>query len=197
VRKRAVTAAAATVAVVTVLSTSPVGDAADDVVRVALFAKNAGKVNGIKASRTPTPGRLVPLGKSGRFPGSVVPPGPRGPAGATGPHGPPGPAGPPGARGEKGEPATRLFAVVAADAALIAERGVASVARVSAGSYVVTFREPVASCAYLATVAVAEASGATGQIGVGHGATETSVRVETETSSGSNADKGFHLAVFC
>jgi Collagen triple helix repeat (20 copies) len=206
-RKRvSVLLAASAVIIVAALGASPVGEAAADVVRVALFAKNAGKVNGIKASRTPTAGRLFPLGEGGRFPASVVPPGPRGPEGPPGPTGPQGPAGPagpvgpagpPGEKGDPGEPATTLFAVVAADATLVRGSRVASVVRLAPGSYEVTFAHGVAQCAHVATLALAETAGATGQIGVASGTTEAAVRIETETSSGSNADKAFNLAVLC
>jgi hypothetical protein len=64
-------------------------------VRRAVFAKNAAAVNGIKASRSPRPGSLVPLGSDGRFPQAVLPPG----FGARGPRGPEGPAGAAGERG--------------------------------------------------------------------------------------------------
>jgi hypothetical protein len=67
----------------------------------------------------------------------------------------------------------------------------------SPGSYEVTFAHGVAQCAHVATLALADATGATGQIGVAPGTSESAVRVETETSSGSNADKAFHLAVLC
>jgi hypothetical protein len=56
----------------------------------AAFAKNAGAVNGIKASRTPMPGKLVPLGQDGKFPASVGLAGPQGPKGDTGAQGPAG-----------------------------------------------------------------------------------------------------------
>jgi hypothetical protein len=206
VRKRVSVVLGMSAVIVAVLGASPVGEAAGEAVRVALFAKNAGKVNGIKAARTPKAGRLLPLGADGKFPASVVPPGPpglRGPAGPIGPQGPvgpTGPAGPAGPRGEKddpGEPATTLFAVVAADAALVRGTGVATVARLAPGSYEVTFARGIADCAHVATLAVAEAAGATGQIGVAPGATGSAVRVETETSAGSNADRAFHLAVLC
>src|SRR3954465_12992427 len=39
----------------------------------AVFAKNAGKVNGIRASKTPKPKQLVPLDSKGKFPKSVIP----------------------------------------------------------------------------------------------------------------------------
>jgi hypothetical protein len=205
-RKRASVALAATAVIVATLGAIPVGEAAGDVVRVALFAKNAGKVNGIKAARTPRAGRLLPLAADGRFPVSVVPPGPRGPEGRVGPTGPQGPAGavgpagPPGPQGEKGEPgepATTLFAAVAADATLVQGSRVETVVRLAPGSYEVTFTQGVAQCAHVATLGGAETAGATGQIGAAPGTSESAVRVETETSSGSNADKAFQLAVLC
>ena len=82
------------------LAASPAGGAARR--SIAAFAHNAGAVNGIKASRTPKPGRLVPLGRNSKLPSSVVPtargarglPGPQGPAGPQGSQGATGPAGP-------------------------------------------------------------------------------------------------------
>jgi hypothetical protein len=71
---------------------------------VVAFAANAAAVNGIKASRTPKPGRLVPLGRNAKLPASVVPT-KRGARGLTGPHGPAGqqgPAGPQGVAGPQG-----------------------------------------------------------------------------------------------
>jgi hypothetical protein len=93
------------VLVLAVLSLSPAGQAARRAVTA--FAQNAGAVNGIKASRTPRPGRLVPLGRNAKLPVSVLPlrrgergaPGRPGPAGPAGPPGPAGPQGPPGASG--------------------------------------------------------------------------------------------------
>ena len=82
-----------------VLTASPAGGAARR--SIAAFARNAGAVNGIKASRTPKPGRLVPLGKNAKLPGSVVPT-TRGARGLQGPAGPPGPAGPQGPQGAAG-----------------------------------------------------------------------------------------------
>ncbi|MFL5930895.1 MAG: hypothetical protein ACJ75P_06540 [Gaiellaceae bacterium] len=89
------------------LAWSPLGEAAGR--SVATFARNAGAVNGIKASRKPVPGRLLPLGRNGKFPPSVVPTarGARGADGAQGPRGTdgaPGPAGAPGAAGPAGPP---------------------------------------------------------------------------------------------
>jgi hypothetical protein len=93
------------------LAATPAGGAARR--SVTAFAANAGAVNGIKASRTPRAGRLLPLGRNAKLPASVVPTqrgargqtgaqgpaGPMGPAGPAGPAGPQGPAGPPGASG--------------------------------------------------------------------------------------------------
>jgi hypothetical protein len=116
----------AVVFILALLSLSPAGQAARRT--VAAFAQNAGAVNGIKASRKPRPGRLVPLGRNAKLPAAVLPlrrgergepgrPGPAGPAGPAGPQGPPGtqgpagaqgPAGPPGAPGAPGPSANRI-----------------------------------------------------------------------------------------
>jgi hypothetical protein len=104
--------------VVGVLGWTPLGEAAGGAVRVALFARNSDKVDGIGASRKPRANQLLPLGRNGKFPLKVIPagtqvtlqgpPGPRGdrgpqgPAGATGPAGARGPAGPPGPQGDQG-----------------------------------------------------------------------------------------------
>jgi hypothetical protein len=94
------------------LAASPAGGAARR--SIAAFARNAGAVNGIKASRTPKPGRLVPLGKNAKLPASVVPVA-RGARGLTGPQGPVGAAGPQGPRGATG-PAGPVASRVAFDA---------------------------------------------------------------------------------
>jgi hypothetical protein len=97
--------------VLAALAVSPAGEAARRT--VAAFAQNAGAVNVLKASRTPRPGRLVPLGRNAKFPASVLPlrrgergapgqPGPTGPAGPIGPQGPQGPQGPAGTQGPAG-----------------------------------------------------------------------------------------------
>jgi hypothetical protein len=90
------------------LAASPAGGAARR--SIAAFAHNAGAVNGIKASRTPKPGRLVPLGKNAKLPGSVVPTarGARGFPGPQGPIGPAGPQGPQGATGPAGPGASKI-----------------------------------------------------------------------------------------
>ena len=90
------------------LAASPAGGAARR--SIAAFAHNAGAVNGIKASRTPKPGRLVPLGKNAKLPSSVVPTarGARGLPGPQGPVGPAGPQGPQGATGPAGPGASKI-----------------------------------------------------------------------------------------
>jgi hypothetical protein len=54
---------------------------------VAAAAADAAKVNGIEASRTPTPNKLLPLDANGKLPSSI------GAVGPTGPQGPPGVSG--------------------------------------------------------------------------------------------------------
>jgi hypothetical protein len=73
--------------VVALLGSTPLGAAAMKAVPLALFAKNADKVDGIHAATVPRPGYLVPLGQNGKFPAAVGlagPPGEQGPAGAPG-----------------------------------------------------------------------------------------------------------------
>jgi hypothetical protein len=93
-----------------VLGWTGLGEAAGNAARVA-FARNAGAVDGLSASRKPKAGKLFPLGKGGRFPQRVIPTvtglqGPRGDKGAKGDkgdRGTQGPAGPPGPKGDKGD----------------------------------------------------------------------------------------------
>lgn len=71
-KHRAAIALSAAALVVAVLGQTAVGQAAANVVRVALFAENSARVNNIKASRTPMPGRLLALNAKGQFPSSVI-----------------------------------------------------------------------------------------------------------------------------
>jgi Collagen triple helix repeat (20 copies) len=68
----------------------------------ALFARNAGSVDGLSATKRPRPGKLLALNAKGKFPARVLPPGTQGPAGAAGPEGPTGETGPAGAAGPTG-----------------------------------------------------------------------------------------------
>jgi hypothetical protein len=73
-----------------VLAVTPVGEAADGWVKRALYARNAGTVDGFSASKTPKKGTLVVLPKTGKLSKSILPAsigGPRGPAGPAGPAG--------------------------------------------------------------------------------------------------------------
>jgi hypothetical protein len=72
-KHRAAIALSVTALVVAILGQTSIGNAAVGAVRVALFAQNAGKVNNIQASRTPTAGKLVPLNARGKLPSSVLP----------------------------------------------------------------------------------------------------------------------------
>ncbi len=103
-RQRLPVVLSAAALVVAVLTATPNG-IAGSAVRVALFAKNAAKVSGIAASKKPKAGKLLPLGKNGKFPASVLPvkvQGPMGPAGPEGARGPAGSVGPQGAQGIQG-----------------------------------------------------------------------------------------------
>jgi hypothetical protein len=127
----------ATLALVLVVTDVGPADAVRAVKR-AVFAQNAGSVSGIKASRSPRGGQLLPLRPDGRFDASVVPAGPRGPRGPGGPTGFTGPTGPQGPRGPS---SARI--VTPAPATLSRSAGVpvsvAALPNVAAGSYVVLF----------------------------------------------------------
>jgi hypothetical protein len=107
VRKARTTVALAGAALaLAVVAAGPAGGAARR--SIAAFATNAGAVNGIKASRAPRPGRLVPLGRNAKLPASVVPRAARGATGAAGPAGPQGPQGPAGPPGSAGPGAAKV-----------------------------------------------------------------------------------------
>ena len=108
----------ATALVVAVFGSTPVGHAVGSAIpafaKSAGYAKQAGNasaLNGIKASKQPRPGLLVPLGADGRFPATVGTAGPKGDKGDSGPRGttglkgdtgPRGPSGPAGSAGPSG-----------------------------------------------------------------------------------------------
>jgi hypothetical protein len=114
----------------------------------------------------------------------------------TGTQGPPGPTGP---KGDKGDPATKLWAVVNADGSLARSSGATASIRIALAIYQVTFNQNVAACSYLATL---------GNPGAGDplsGTIVTALRagnanavwVHTRDVAGTDADRNFHLAVFC
>ena len=82
-KHRVAIALSMTALVVAILGQTSVGNAAVGAVRVALFAENAAKVNGIQASRRPMPGRLLALNARGKLPSSVLPVGRGAPGGYT------------------------------------------------------------------------------------------------------------------
>jgi hypothetical protein len=84
-RKPAPATVIATIALV--LAAAPVGNAASGWVKRALYARNAGSVDGISASRVPQKGNLIVLPKSGKLPASILPASIGGPAGPAGPAG--------------------------------------------------------------------------------------------------------------
>jgi len=58
--------------VVAVAGITPLGEAARDATQVVRFARNADKVDGLHASKSPKPGRLLPLNSAKKFPASVM-----------------------------------------------------------------------------------------------------------------------------
>ena len=85
-RQRLPVVLSAAALVIAVLGATPHSFAAlRGVTKVALFAKNAGKVGGIAASKKPKAGKLLPLGKNGKFPASVFPAAVTGPTRRGGP----------------------------------------------------------------------------------------------------------------
>lgn len=185
----------ATALVVAVLGTTPLGTAARNAVPRALFAQNAGKVGGIKASRKPKPNQLLPLGANAKFPASIVPEGPQGKQGERGPQGPPGP------------PATNLFAVVNANGTFHRQSsGLLAAQRIADGVYQLTFNRSLDDCSVLAMVGghrTGENSWNDPQKGIGTVRTFGPVaEVRTITDNGFSGgfqerDFGFHVAAFC
>lgn len=99
----------ATALVVALYGSTPLGHAVSSAVppfakhaKTADYAKNAGAVNSLKASKRPRVGWLVALGKDGKFPASIGQVGPTGPKGDPGPQGPKGDNGNPGPKGVAG-----------------------------------------------------------------------------------------------
>jgi hypothetical protein len=113
----------ATVALV--LAAAPVGEAADGWVKRSLFARNAGAVDGFRASRTPHKGKLIVLPRSGKLPASIFPAIARGPAG------------PPGADGADGSGGSAVVSsAVAAVTVAAVQTGVVTLP-LKAGSYAI------------------------------------------------------------
>lgn len=178
----------ATALVVALFGATPLGNAAYNMVS---FAKNAGKVNGIKASRAPKANQLLPLGPTRKFPSSVVPQGP------PGPQGPAGPAGP---------AASNLFAVVNADGSIYKQKGVNGLNKVDTGVYDITFNRSIDDCAVTASVGGHRTGPTTwNDAPEGVATLRTFGQVVEVIILGNNGaygltvhrDFGFHVAAFC
>lgn len=109
-----------------VLAVVPVGQAAGGWVKRALYARNAGSVDGISASRVPHKGKLIALPATGRLPASILPSSIRGARG---------PAGPAGADGSDGSGGSALVATAGSAVNVgTAQTGVVTLS-LKAGSY--------------------------------------------------------------
>lgn len=71
-KRRLPTILSATALVIAIAGITPLGEAASDAVQVVRFARNADKVDGLHASRTPKAGRLLALNANRKFPASVL-----------------------------------------------------------------------------------------------------------------------------
>jgi hypothetical protein len=92
------------------------------------------------------------------------------------------------------------FAVVAAGGRQFRGRGTTSVARTAEGRYQVLFDTDVRSCGYYATIGgpTAAAPPDNGQISVSSLASNVAgVDIRTTGAAGNDANKPFHLVVFC
>lgn len=176
----------ATALVVALFGATPLGNAAYNMVS---FAKNSGKVNGIKASRAPKANQLLPLGPNRKFPSSVVPEGPAGPAGPAGPG------------------ASSLFAVVNADGSIYKQKGVnGPINKVDTGVYDITFNRSIDDCAVTASVGGHRTGPTTwNDASEGVATLRTFGQVAEVIILGNNGaygltvhrDFGFHIAAFC
>lgn len=155
----------------TVLTTTPLGNAAvhaitspPPAVRKAGYAAVAGnalELNGHRASTTGAPLTVPVLNGHGKLPASISAVGPQGPRGAPGPQGPAGPEGPRGAsprgaKGPKGDPGAdgspaRWFAVVRYDGTVTDSGDVIGSIHDGPGLYRIHFDRDLSHCALLVT----------------------------------------------
>jgi hypothetical protein len=93
------------------------------------------------------------------------------------------------------------FAVINADGTIARDRGAQTVTHsAGSGSYIVFFDKNVRNCVYTATIGLGGDSGVSARgfiTTVGAAAGETGVFVTTDDTSGSPAERGFHLYVGC
>jgi hypothetical protein len=90
-------------------------------------------------------------------------------------------------------------AAVASNGSKVRSRGVSATARTGEGNYQVTFDRDVRSCYYFATISDPGTSlPGTGQIGVtALGSNANAVKVITRDSTGTLADRPFHIIASC
>jgi hypothetical protein len=96
--------------------------------------------------------------------------------------------------------ACTLFVVVNANGTLASSFGAVSSSRLATGIYQVIFNRNVRNCAYVATIGLSGSVGTSpsGEIAVvGLFNNVNGVFVQTFTSAGVPADRGFHLAIHC
>jgi len=122
-----------------------------------------------------------------------------GAAGKPGAPGATGKEGPQGKEGPAGAAATKLFAVVSANAEIVRGSGALSAVKVGTGKYIVKFNANITQCAFFANVGTTGFEGEeAGDTDVaGSGGTVDSVYIETRSNAGTLANKSFHLAVLC
>jgi hypothetical protein len=124
----------------------------------------------------------------------------QGQQGPAGPQGPQGPQGPEGPAGPAGEDATVLWVVVEANGDLSRGSGVVSTAKFQTppGEYEVIFDQDVSACSYQATVGQSDSGSTDGFATVARRAGNANgVFLVTSNASGTQADRPFHLSVFC
>ena len=93
-----------------------------------------------------------------------------------------------------------LWAVVDGDGRLARDEGARDADRLSPGRYEVLFNRNVRNCAYVASIGLSghEGVASPGQISTaGRNGARNGVFVSTQNSSGGDASRSFHLAVFC
>ena len=132
------------------------------------------------------------------FKAGQLPSGPRGRAGVPGPPGPQGSRGPTGPAGPAGAAAVGLWAVVNPAGTFGRQSGALSVSHPAVGNYRVQFNRNITACAWLATIGSATTLTSFGfvETELASGTTDQ-VHVETRSTGGIAADRGFHLAVLC
>ena len=161
------------------------------------------KNNAVTSSKVKNHSLLKADFKSGQ-----IPKGPAGPAGATGPAGPQGPKGPTGPAGPASTAALK-WALVKADATIVAQSGGITMTSHSVGNYILDFGGAINTKLILASAGQAGGdTGARGPVSAGPcgGTTEGSicpagndtshVRVQTFNAGDVGGDRSFYVAVF-